>query len=327
MKIEGIYTERKYQTKPFWDLVHEWEEDICKNMNTPLIYSSKYEGVVNKIIRKCGSLSILSRIFDLWKSKPMLFFEMSATFNTPSCNHKNIIPVIIDFFIKAKDIPAFLQKYDRCPIIIMSSREAYDKVISFKHKKPIIHLPLTLSERYRNNGCIYSKKYCMTLFGRQNSDPFFGEMVRRYASENPSFEYVYQDEKENIYKTNKGKIIGAIQSRDEYISLVRATKITIYSTPGLGGRKDCNGYNQVTPKFLEFVSAQCHVILRYPDNSDTRFFELSKFSKSIDNYKNFQKAMDKYIKTSPDYEFYNSYMNKHYTDSLTDTLQNLEIIS
>lgn len=331
MKIDAIYTERNYKKAPFWDLVHEWEDDLCKYLEVPLIYSNGLIILLNKILHKVSFLRPLSKVFRINKDKTILYFEMDASYDNPLFNNKTMVPIIVDFFVKDEDIPKFLHRHANCKAIMISSKQAYDKVISFNPQIPIFHLPLTLSDRYCNNNINYHKKYTLTLFGRQNKDSFFLNMIKRYSEENPDFEYVYQEledmnsEKGYVYKTNKGKIIGQTNTRSEYIKLVQDTKIAIYSTPGFGGRNDTNGYNQVTPKLLEYIASQCHVILRYPNNSDTQYFELNKLSESVKDYDSFKKMMDIYINSQPNYELYKNYINKHRTSSLIKILNQIKI--
>ncbi len=46
-----------------------------------------------------------------------------------------------------------------------------------------------------------------------------------------------------------------------YINLLRASKISFYSTPGIdGGEKRTGGFNPVTPRYLELLSAQCQLL-------------------------------------------------------------------
>lgn len=329
MKIDSIYTERKQQKTPSWDLVHEWEDDLAMYLKVPLIYSNRLTALLNKILRRIPFLSPLSQLLKIKNKKTSLHFEMNASYNNPMYNSSCMIPIIIDFFLKDEEIPIFLKRHKNCKAIMITSKQAYDKIISFNPQIPVYHFPLTLSNRYCSNNIKYPKKYALTLFGRQNKDSFFVNMVKRYASENPNFEYVFQDpmdmnfEKGYVYRTNKGKIIGQTNTRSEYMKLVQATKIAIYSTPGFGGRKDTHGYDQVTPKFLEYIASQCHVILRYPNNSDTQYFALNTFSESITNYRDFKKLMDIYLNKEPDFVFYENYMNKHYTSSLIEKLNRI----
>lgn len=315
---------------PSWDLVHEWEDDLSKYLGVQLVHSNRLIKLLNKIFRKFPFLIPVLKIFKIKKGKNLLYFEMNASFNNPLYNNNCMIPIVIDFFLKDEDISDFLCRHKNCKAIMISSKQAYDKILTFNPQVPVFHLPLTLSNRYRND-TKYQKKYSLTLFGRQNKDPFFVNMVKKYANEHPDFEYVYQDPEDMnfkngyVYKTNKGKVIGQTNTRSEYMELVRATKIAIYSTPGFGGRKDTYGYDQVTPKFLEYIASQCYVILHYPNNSDTRYFALNTFSESIKDYSDFKKLMDTYLNKEPDYEFYKNYMDKHYTSSLIEILNHINI--
>ena len=99
------------------------------------------------------------------------------------------------------------------------------------------------------------------------------------------------------------------------------TRIALYSTPSMdGSRPDANGFNQVTPKFLEYISSQCHVLLRYKRNPDTDFYELSKFGKNIESYEDFEKAMEEARNRDVNTKEYFNYLDKHITSNTIGTL-------
>lgn len=90
--------------------------------------------------------------------------------------------------------------------------------------------------------------------------------------------------------------------------------IGLYSTPGMDGCKiEANGYNQVTPRFLEYISCGCHVLARYPDNEDTDWYDLQTMAKRINSYEEFEIAVDEARKNPVDMKLYSDYLAKHYT--------------
>lgn len=150
--------------------------------------------------------------------------------------------------------------------------------------------------------------------GRQN--PVLETYFYRYAKEHPDMKYVYrimENEQFNYY-TNTGEYLGNINQRDKFISLMRKARIALYSTPDIDtDHKRANGYNQVTPKFLEWLSCGAHIIARYVSNPDTDFYCLQDFSPSIETYEEFSSAMD-YCRThNPDMAKYATYLEQHYT--------------
>ena len=56
---------------------------------------------------------------------------------------------------------------------------------------------------------------------------------------------------EFIYVLNKKGPLGKFDSREEYIQLLRASKIAFYKTPRIDGdERHTGGFNPVTPRLL-----------------------------------------------------------------------------
>lgn len=53
--------------------------------------------------------------------------------------------------------------------------------------------------------------------------------------------------------------------------------------------------------------------MKYADNADTRWYELSMFGPSVENYEDFERQMDKAISTSPNFSKISDYLSKHLT--------------
>ena len=56
-------------------------------------------------------------------------------------NKKNIIPCMIDFYCREKsELQLFYKRYNKCPLVLISSKEAYDFLVSIKCPLNIKHL-------------------------------------------------------------------------------------------------------------------------------------------------------------------------------------------
>jgi hypothetical protein len=168
----------------------------------------------------------------------------------------------------------------------------------------------------------YDKIYDAIIIGRK--DPTFIEWINKYSANNPDFIYLHQikgEKGELYYIDNKGNIIGNYHTREQYIDLLRKTRISFYSTPGIDNEKKID---PVTPRLFELMSAQCKLIVRYSDNADTRFFELGKIFKSINNYEDFEKQMNIFLisETYPKSE-YEEFLSKNYTSERAKLLINI----
>ena len=99
--------------------------------------------------------------------------------------------------------------------------------------------------------------------------------------------------------------------------MIRSSKITCYSTPGLDDSKaDTSTFNQVTPRLFEMIAGGCYVLAHYPDNADTRFYELDKYVGNIPDYATFEAKLDQLRQAPPmDFSLANEFLDKHYTST------------
>ena len=335
MKINQILSRRGYEIFQYWDIVNEWEDVLSQKLQVPIVNEPAFLG--NQIMK---GFPFLYRVFT--RNKKSLYFQLAAEIaptrlksiqSLLGFRNKNIptvIPCIIDFWVSKKDIPVFNKIYSKHKIILISSKEAYDFLKENQSPLPIAHWALSLPDKYKfSTSCLNEKKYDLALMGRQN--PLLESFLKIYIKNHPDFICAHKKYENGHFKyyLTDGTYIGNADSRDEYMRIIKGAKIALYATPGLDGKADANGYNQVTPRFLELVANGCHVIARYPKNSDTDFYELNKFSKNIETYEDFEAAMDKARKVSVDSKFYEQYMSKHYTsvraEQLINILKNIEL--
>lgn len=310
MDISGVLTKRNHIADPSWDLIFEWEDIFNKALKCDLIIYPKFAD--NRIIRRIPIITNL-----LLPSECMVLFEMNTKrwFGNVN-NKKNIIPIIVDFYLKECDLKKFYSSYSNNPVIFVTSREVYDFLHINNCPLHIEHLPLSISDKYclSSNSIFANRKYDLVMIGRQNK--ILSAFIERYSKCHPEFYYVYRTIKNGkfCYITSKGEEIGDISSRKDYFNLLKQSKVGLYSTPGIdGGESRTNGFNQVTPRFLELIASGCHVIARYPSNSDTFFYELDKFSPHVDTYEDFCRLLNKKLVVEPDYRMYSDYLSHHYT--------------
>ncbi len=323
MEIKTILSLRKLTTWPSFDLVKEWEDILAKELNV----SIKNEKLLlyNRIINNHPTL------FKLFNTrKTALVFEISDYRSSLRNNLENIIPCIIDFYTKDNKILSEIYKqYNRNPIVLISSKEAYEFLKQKECPLNIAHFPLSISNKYRiTPETRFDKKYDLVIAGRPN--PVLTDFVIRYAQSHQHFRYIYRKMEGGkfYYYTSDNEIIGNINTREQYINLLRASRIGIYATPGIdGGEKRTNGFNQVTPRLFELICAGCHILARYPKNADTDYFQIDSLCPSIENYTQFEQLVDKYRETECDMQVYSNYIEHHYTSKrvslLCDILKNV----
>ena len=329
MRIDQIISRRGYEKFQYWDIVKEWEDILSSQLKISIVNEPAFLG--NHIVK---GFPFLYSIFT--RNKNSFYFQLAAEIAPArlkfiqsllgfrSKNISKVIPCIIDFWVSKEDIPIFNKIYSKHKIILISSKEAYDFLKENQSPLPIVHWPLSLPDQYRFSvSCLNEKKYDLALIGRQN--PLLESFLKIYIKSHPDFICAYKRYEGGHFKyyLTDGTYIGNADRREEYMRIIQGSRIALYATPGLDGKADANGFNQVTPRFLELVANGCHVIARYPKNSDTDFYELSKFSKNIETYEDFETAMDKARNTSIDSNFYEKYMSKHYTSVRAGQLVNI----
>lgn len=318
MRVDGIYSMREHKSKVYADIVYEWEEDLAEALNVPILHWGKSHELACRLIKFRLSTIIKRLLFG--RKKRYLRFVMNAMEDTPLFNHRTCIPIIIDFFVSDNYIDKFIDIYRNCEYVFISSRQAYDKLLSYNLPFKIVHFPLFISLREYGD-ITHDKIYNLTVFGDQINDTLFMKWIRMYTESHKGFTYVYKIKDGNTYVDSNGNFIANIDCRSSYFALMRTSRAVVYSTPGIRGRKDANGYDQVTPKFLEYISSYCHVIMRYPINSDTEYFDLRRFGLSVSSYDDFAYSLDKALASSVSIDEYDSYLTEH---SITHTLNILE---
>ena len=319
MELEQLITYRTRSKGRDYGIVNEWEDVFAEKMQIPLYYDD-WKRRVSRILNKMPWIAEL--FMQTWK--PSFVFTMLPLGNPSGNNKRNIVPCIIDFFLRDENsLKDFYRKYRRNPLVLISSKEAYDYLRAQKCPLNIRHLALSISDKYHvTSDTKFAKEYDVVMLGRQNK--VLMGFLEQYKEKHPDLTYVYgvKNGHKFSYRNSKGNVIGSLDSREEYMAMMCKSRIGLYATPGMdGGREHTNGFNQVTPRFLEYIVSGCHVIARYPQNSDTDFYEMDKLAVHVDTYEQFEEAMNKARQQEVNMGLYSSYLEKHYTSERVRTLQ------
>ena len=314
MDINYILTRRNFDKRGSWDLVYEWEDILSKCSGVPLINEKKY--LCSRVFSRVPGLFSLQ-----WRDKKLFYYDMyNNLFIERNRNLETTIPCIIDFYASKNEIAKFERNYSKHETVCISSREAYEFLKKNNCQLNIVHLPLTLSDKYRISGEIkYEKKYDLVIVGRPNS--VLEKYWERYKASHPNVTYIERvmNASGSYFCNQKGEMVFSNATRDNYFKAMKMSKVMLYSTPGIdGGEEKTRGLSQVTPRFLEAVSSGCHVLSRYKENSDTDFFDLNRITPHISSYEQFESEFDRAIEEDVDMKVYAEYLSKHYTSTIVN---------
>ena len=322
-KLTSI-SSNKYKASSF-DTVYEWENIIADKLNLKIEKQNKFTTWFYRQIEVRLKMRDFFHFFVPSASLSLLFVMDARTLK--SCRlTKNTVPVIIDFWLAENQLNLFYENFKYCPVVLISSAEVYQFLLCHNCPLNIAHWPLSLPDYHKlSPDAVFDKKWDLALLGRAN--PYFLNFLERYCEKHPDFEYVLGTNNidNRFFYTNKGKKVGHAIGRDAYLEMLRATKISFYTTPGLDlAKKETNFFNQVTPRFLELISGGCLVMAHYPKNADTEYYEMDSLCKDIDSYEDFEKELNQllYIKEIP-FKKYSEYLNKHITSARLNLLVKL----
>jgi len=318
MNLQAVFSPRKVLLEPNNDLVYEWEDVFAEKLGVPILYD-------RNIRNNRWTKHIPIPLNFLTPDVTLLSIEM-VTYRHNGLNKKNVVPWIVDFYLRTPaQLKTFYRTFSKNPIIFISSREAYEFLLENGCPLNIAHLPLSLPDKYAvTPDTLFEKEYDLVLFGRQN--PVLREWLFKYEGTHPDIKYISRRQEGDswCYYTNSGERIGQLAERDDYISFTRKSKAAFFSTQGMDvGPKRSNGFNQVTPRFLELLSSGCHIISRYPENADTDFFRLEDMTVRVNSYEEFEAALDKSRSAPCDMARYARYLQQHYTSNRVDAMASI----
>lgn len=314
-KLTRIQSQRAYAHWSSFNIVYEWEDILAKELNIHIKSEGNFKFKFFRRFEKYGFAELYH--FLVPRGDLKLRFVMQAKAEKRCILDKNTIPVIIDFWLEDQELAAFYEAYKYCPLVLVTSAEVVEFLKNHQCPLPIEHWPLSYPDIYKMDiNKIKDKKYDFCIFGRPN--PFFIRMLDEYCEKHPDFTYIHSIGTENnrAFVDHNGNVVMNDTGRQSYLDMISKTKISCYTTPGIDESKKITGrFNQVTPRLFEMLTNGCSVIGHYPDNADTRFYELSSLIPNVDNYNEFEQALNA-LRTKPlDFSQIASYMDTHYTST------------
>lgn len=337
MQVSNIISTRFFEDRPSYQIIYEWEDVLANQLSVPIINAKPLlrKVFINRYTKRGSDFlgpHVFSCINNLVETsanssylKKSLVFDLYVSTEPSFSTSPKAIPILIDFW-KQTDLTSFYQMYRYCPLVLISSLEVFNYLRDHKCPLNIAHFPLSLSDKYRLDSNVrYTKSYDVLFAGRSN--PVLMKYIEIFVAKFPNVEYLHQKSINGklCYISNKRGNIGNFETRDQYMNILKASRISFYSTPGIdGGEKRSGGFNPVTPRFLELLSAQCLLLGRYPKNEETDFYELDKVCPNIESYDEFETILLGYLnQRDSSFDLHREVLEKHYTSRRAQELLKL----
>jgi hypothetical protein len=301
VKLVGIYTIRDSPHPYYWDVVYEWEDELSKALNLPLIpVGREYDKIYKPSLFK----KILNRLNYYQRADRYLFnpegYYLAFHIGPPGIysfhSRKDVIPIIIDFW-KYENLRRFESIFSLNKIVFVTSKEVHNYLLDCKIKVKLDHLALSLPDKLMVQSNEGVRKFDIIQMGRQNVK--LTDYIKRLLDEYPEITYVYgekTDGKLRMISTRHGNL-GEFNDRDSFLALLRQTKVSLLSAPGLDSDAErTGGFSPVTPRFLESAACGCHLMGVYPLNDDFIYYGIDQICVNIDGYENFKTLVLSYLK-------------------------------
>ncbi len=323
-QINGIYTIRDTPQPHYWDIVFEWEDELSSALHVPLVpvgkrYDKIYQpGFLKKVLNRLNAYQRCDQIFFTPKGYYIAFHIGPAgvySFYT----RNNVVPIIIDFW-KNEDLRRLESVFGICPVVFVTSREVYNYLKETGVRLKVELLSLSLPDKYftQPNGSF--RDIDIIQIGRSNAA--LDEFMIQYLKEYPETHYVCAKKtgsEVNII-SNKTGVLGIFKNREDFIGLLKRSKVSLVSAPGLDNDKvRTGGFAPVTPRFLESAACGCKLIGIYPDNTDFNYYGIQEVCVSVQNYDQFKNILTSYLetKTIPDHQ---AFLQRHLTSKRANEL-------
>ena len=331
MKITSIWTVRQLQGQVFRQIVEEWEDDFAVELGLPLQDMSVYELRSNS--RFGGVISRLSSVYSpwdsggRWRSRPVAEFGLEFLLWPPRysanyCIQPDVVPIVLDFW--AEHMPSAEKVFARSPHLFVTNTEIVQKLASTSLGSKASYLPLSVSIRHVKPVTI-PRTIDLIQVGRKNR--WLHEWALEYVRLHPGATYMYSDTS-GMWPcwtaTDRGRL-EIDTSRASYWQLLRSSRISLVSAPGIdGGEVRTGGYNPVTPRFYESAAARCHLIGRFPQaGADFVANRVASVCRHVDSLDEFVVAVDAARKAAPEEAKLDDFLAGHTTAEVARTFRSI----
>lgn len=314
MKISGIYSLRDIKKEVFRDVVYEWEDDISVLENIPVV------NIKNNIGMQGFGLKIRQRIdrnvkfHRLDTSKPVYVAFITVLSDLLYFNSKNCIPIFLD--IALSNIGYILKKFTSDSPFCITIYDFYKALELSNSDINYYYMPLMISDRWKDT-FLNSRPFDLIQVGRKN------EILHKYALEFvnkfPQYNYVYSDNLGTLgelyyFSTSNGEI-GSADTREQYMDLLKKSKICVLSSPGIDNPKPwLKGMDFPTPRFYEAAISGCSLLGRISTHEEFSIQKVSEVVVNVSSYEEFeQNALEMLEDRSDKKSVIESFADSHLT--------------
>ncbi len=328
MKLNSIWTLRRLTHQVFRQIVEEWEDDFAAELNLPLQHMDTCEtranGRVGKLIRRLPRAVAPWDDGGRWKGQArgqgLGFLLWPPQHPESFWVQPDGVPVVIDFW--RHQIPLAEKVFARSLRIFVTNQEIHRDLATTSLASRMTFLPLSVSARHVQP-VPEPRTVDLIQVGRQN--PRLHEWALEYVRIRPGANYLYADTSGTwpIWTATDRGPLNIDTSRASYWQLLRSSRISLVSAPGIdGGEKRTGGYNPVTPRFYESAAARCHLIGRFPrEGADFVVNRVASACRHVDTFDEFAAAVDQGRKTAPDVAALDAFLVGHTTAEVARALQ------
>lgn len=294
MKITGIYSTRNYNTWPSWHIVFEYEDKFAECLGIKITRGGVrryWNSIQYRAFKIFPELKKLTR-YRMRGTNCQLVFIMSAG-ELWAYPKRNTIPILLDTPMSSAEY--VLESTKELPIFWVTAFDYYKRLKELEPDSNVKYIPLAITDIYKLDE-YPDKKIDVIQFGRKN-DTLHNWMLA-YCKKYPGTEYVYQTEDGSLtyISTTRGNI-GRFDTRRNYFEMLKASKISLVSTPCFEGeRKSVFGnMDFVTPRFYESAVNYCYMIGRYTENDETTMLGLEDVCDNVSDCHVFEELVYEYL--------------------------------
>lgn len=272
-RIRSIITTRYRSTWPTWQMVHEWEDILCRVLAVPL--------------RPIGETCMMPASNALPLNFDLIFLQLAAELRYYAHNPQ-LIPIVMDLW--RDDFDDFAIHAASFPLVFVCNVQAFQELAP--RLDNLRYLPFTLADQYFNQP-LPPKDIDIIQYGRRN--PLLDTFMTCLLEKHPDIHYVtteaFEDEKKVRIYSNKLGCIGESDSRSRFMDIVFRSRISLVSTVGMDDSRDTGGIDPVSPRFIESLAAGCHLVGRIPDAEEFAATGIGRLCHHVETYPQFESTV------------------------------------